>query len=119
MRWLPFVGWLLVLFGVSSIPDLSVGPQDAPGLDKLLHLSAYSVLGALFGLATRRSEARRALWSGVLVGVLVGSLDELYQSTVPGRQLDALDAVADTVGVALGALAYAAWTRRRRRTMLS
>ncbi len=119
IRWLPFVVWLLILFGISSIPDLSVGPDRAPGFDKLLHVGAYSVLGALFGFATRTSRSTRALWTGALVGLGVGTLDELYQSTVPGREVDAFDALADVIGVMLGAWVWSAWTQHRRRTMLS
>jgi len=119
VRWLPFVVWMLILFGVSSVPDLSVGPNRVPGFDKLLHVGAYSVLGALFGFATKLSGSRRAVWTGALIGLGVGGLDELYQGTVPGRELDAVDALADIVGVVLGALVWSAWTQRRRKTMLS
>jgi uncharacterized protein YfiM (DUF2279 family) len=119
VRWLPLVGWVLLLFGISSIPDLSVPGSDTPGLDKVFHFAEYAVLGALLGYAARLSEGRRTLWIGALAGLLVGTLDELYQSTVPGRSLDAMDAAADTMGTMVGALAWFAWTRRKRRTMLS
>ncbi len=72
-----------------------------------------------FGLGSRLARKRRALWTGLAVGMLVGLLDELYQSTVPGREPDALDAAADTLGVVLGALAWSAWTQTRRKTILS
>lgn len=119
VRWLPLAGWVLLVFGVSSIPDLSVPGNETPGLDKVFHFGEYAVLGALLGHAAGFAGVRRTLMMGALVGLLLGTLDELYQSSVPGRSLDAFDAVADTMGSMVGALAWFAWTRRRRRTMLS
>lgn len=119
MRWLPLLGWVLLVFGVSSIPDLSVPGNNTPGLDKLFHFGEYSVLGLLLGVGMRRYRTWRAVWVGALVGVVVATADELYQTTVPGRELDALDAVADTLGVITGALVWSAWTQRRQRTLHS
>lgn len=119
LRWLPLVLWVLVLFGVSSIPDLRVPKHDTPGLDKLFHFGEYLVLGVLFARAVGAPAARRALWSGALLGLCVAMLDELYQSTVPGREADVVDAIADVMGAAAGALVWSLWTRRRQTTMLS
>ena len=50
----------------------------------------------------------------VVTGVMIGVFDELYQSTVPGRSLEFLDWVADSIGVFLGCrLAVFYYTRRR------
>jgi VanZ family protein len=38
-----------------------------------------------------------------MVGLAVGVLDEFYQLSVPGRAVEFLDWVSDTVGVVIGA----------------
>jgi VanZ family protein len=48
----------------------------------------------------------RVVLSAILLGGLVAISDELYQSTVPGRHANPLDAVADVVGVALAAIVW-------------
>ncbi|MFQ5599507.1 MAG: VanZ family protein [Candidatus Krumholzibacteriia bacterium] len=117
--WLLLGGWMLVIFGVSSLPDLGTSGVEAPGLDKIFHMCEYGVLGFLYARAGLTDAGRwRSAWGGALVGLVVGSLDELYQGTVPGREVDVLDTCADVAGAALGALARRAWTRRRQSHML-
>ncbi len=114
--WIPFGMWIALVFGLSSIPDL--GPPDVglPMADKFCHLSEYGVLGILFARAQLAGVSRRrALLSGALLGLLIGAIDESYQSGTPGREVSALDVLADTVGAALGALAWTLWSARPRR----
>jgi VanZ family protein len=91
-----------------------------PIADKFSHLGEYAVLGALYARA-RMSGApmRRAALGGALLGLVVGSLDEIYQQRTPGRESSALDACADILGAALGAFLWtwmaARWPARRRR----
>jgi VanZ family protein len=112
--WLLFGCWMLVVFGLSSIPNLSPPAAELPLADKLCHLGEYAVLGALFarGLGGAGRGAARAVLPAALVGMLVGALDEFYQSLVPGRSTSGWDWLADTAGAALGGLA---WTRYRHR----
>lgn len=118
--WLPVACWLLVIFGVSSIPNLKVPDVGLPIADKFSHLGEYAVLGALFARA-RLSGAgmRRAAWGAALLGLVVGSFDEIYQYRTPGRESSALDATADILGATLGALLWtwiaARWRARHRR----
>ena len=114
--WLPFACWIAVIIGLSSVPDLSPPHVGIPMTDKLAHLGEYGVLGALFARARPgRGGIVRALLVGLLVGGLVGTLDELYQSGTPGRDVNVFDALADTLGAALGALAWAGSKAYRRR----
>lgn len=114
LRWLPVVLWMGVILGLSSIPGLGTSRPLFPGIDKLVHMSEYSVLGFFFAKAWRL-HARR-VWilvlSTALFGLLVGSADELYQRRVPGRTSDPLDTLADVLGATMGALFWLRWQRR-------
>jgi VanZ family protein len=68
--------------------------------DKLLHFSAYFVLGAMAGGAIRRRG--RVKWA-VLGLILVGAAIELIQAFV-GRETSFLDGVANGAGAIAGAL---------------
>lgn len=99
--------WILVIFGLSSWPDL--GPPDVrvPGSDKIVHAGEYAILGFLFARARlRNASTGRSAAAGAVLGVVVGILDEWYQSGTPGRDSSAYDALADLVGATLGAVAF-------------
>jgi VanZ family protein len=107
-RWGPAILWTAALFAASSRPSLPVDLHS--GTDKLAHFAAYSVLGFLLARGSVRSSI--ALPWVVLVGVLIGGLDELYQSTVPNRVADVGDWIADSLGVFAGVAIHQLWWRR-------
>jgi VanZ family protein len=47
------------------------------------------------------SRWRHFLWT-LMIGVYLGMFDEFYQGFVPGRERDAWDLLADTIGTAAG-----------------
>jgi VanZ family protein len=105
--WLPVLGWLLVIFALSSIPELGTREQRIPWSDKFAHLCEYGVLGVVFARArSARGGWVRAAWWGGLAGLAVGSLDEWYQTLTPGRTSGWGDAAADTLGCALGGIVW-------------
>lgn len=119
--WIAFGLWIVAILALSSIPGF--GPPDVglPGADKVCHLGEYGILGWLFARARggNRSALRRAVW-GALVGLCMGIVDENYQRLTPGRDVSALDALADVSGATLGAVLGPlwldpAWRRLRRR----
>jgi VanZ family protein len=77
-------------------PDVLSGTSD-----KLLHFTAYFGLAALAALALR---TRRAVLIAVLGLVALGGVLEILQS-LTGRDAEWLDEAANSLGVALGALA--------------
>jgi uncharacterized protein YfiM (DUF2279 family) len=98
------VGYVLLIFTVSSIPSLTAPGPDFVPKDKIAHLVEYSILGALlfrgFGSVSR---SRLAMFGFiVVVGASIGALDEIYQSFVPGRMMSIYDWCADLIGTALG-----------------
>ncbi len=102
--------FLLALeFWLSSQSRLPrVIPSFVPQGDKFLH-AGYFALTALFAArALRQFEGwgRGATAVALLVGCLLwGASDELHQSFVPGRDVEAADVAADVVGGGLAALA--------------
>lgn len=112
--WLPLGCWVLVIFGLSSIPNLSPPAAELPFADKLCHLGEYAVLGALLARARGgRHRTARVVLSAALAGALLGALDEAYQMQVPGRSTSAWDWLADTAGAVLGGLAWSRFAGRR------
>jgi VanZ family protein len=106
--WWPVVGWLLVIVGLSSIPDLGTREQKIPWSDKIAHVCEYGVLGVLWARAVsaKRGGSRRMIVVAALLGLVIGSLDEWYQTRTPGRTSGPADVVADVIGAALGSAAW-------------
>jgi VanZ family protein len=80
-------------FGVQRLP---------PGVDKVIHAAVFGGLSVTVWMALRSSApgvspirlSVLALFSATLYGVS----DEFHQSFVPGREMDALDVMADGIG---------------------
>ncbi len=119
-KWILVGAYLALIFGVSSIPQSSLGHTYFRMSDKLAHLAEYAGFGLLlsvaFGSTFRRVRRWVLLVVVVLIGAAVGALDETYQMTVPGRERELLDWVADVAGVLVGsclAMALGSWMARR------
>lgn len=88
---------------------LSAQPGDRVGIpapwDKLVHATAYAVLGALLQLGLGRPAVA---W---VAAALYGLSDEVHQYFVPGRMFDLGDWLADAVGAALGAYWALRWRK--------
>lgn len=111
-RWLPGVGWMVLIFVLSAQPDL---PHPASGWMDLLissaaHVFLFGVLAVLLAWALA-SQGRGMALAFVLTGLYALS-DELHQAFVPGRHPDPLDLGCDLLGASLG-LALWAWWRTR------
>ncbi len=118
--WILVVAYLALIFGVSSIPQSSLSHTCLKVSDKLAHLAEYAGFGLLLTVAFRSTLRRIPRWVlmvvVVLIGAAVGALDETYQMTVPGRERELLDWVADVTGVLVGigvAMAISSWMARR------
>ncbi|MHC4600970.1 MAG: VanZ family protein [Planctomycetota bacterium] len=102
--WGPPVLYTGLIFLVSSIP-WGKPPLVWTYQDKIVHFVEYGILSALL---FRALGAGIGVWGAAglafLASAALGGLDELYQSTVPKRAPDILDACADAVGALVGAL---------------
>jgi len=109
----PALVWALLLLWVGS-RTLS-GPDSTLPLDKVAHFTMYGVLGGLAGYGWRRVDGGAMLAAVLLIAALaVGALDENNQRSVPGRDADAADWIADALGAATGFLLVARSARLSR-----
>ena len=107
--WLPVVVWAVLIFALSSVPDLGtgLGGWDLV-LRKIAHAAEYAVLGALLLRATGRTGLAFAL------GAMYAVSDEIHQSFVSGRHGSPLDVAIDAAGIAVG---IALWQTVRARRL--
>ncbi len=82
--------------------------------DKAVHALIFGVLAALLRAPSRLPRGRAEVVA-VALAATWGVVDELHQSTVPGRQADPWDALADLTGALLAACALGLWLQRRPR----
>lgn len=121
MRWtlMPLVWrsllflWMTTIFILStqsSLPTQSL----FEGQDKFEHLLAYGLLGVL--LSRSLNPMKVVTWQRVILitvlTTLYGISDEYHQSFVPGRDVSALDVLADGVGGFVAAQVLFWWDRK-------
>ena len=113
VRWLLVAGWMLVIFGLSSMPGSAI-PGSVGDYSLVAHFVEYAVLAGLLtcAIGPRRRWARFALLV-LLACSLYGASDEFHQSFTPGRTPDPVDWATDTVGAAAGIAAILIVRRRR------
>lgn len=110
-RYGPAIAWVILLFILSSIPNLAFPVRFFGWDDKIHHALAYMPLGFLLlrGIVGKGEYRRQALGLAICIGALYGISDEIHQHFVPGRFMDWTDAAADAVGVTLGSGIFAKW----------
>ncbi len=83
--------------------------MDILFLDKVVHFLEFTLLGFFlaFGyfLGLKSSPSTKSYLT-VISGMLLGGLDELHQYFVPTRSLEAMDFVADSIGILAGLLIF-------------
>ena len=105
------VVWGLFLLALTSWPSPPEVPivSAIPSVDKLIHGLLYGVEGFFLFFAIAWPGSRPPSWRRAIAvaGVLAvwGTLDEIHQAFIPGRAMEGMDALLDTVGGLLGALA--------------
>jgi len=107
--WFPILLYCLLIFIQSSRPSPDITPHW-PYIDKVLHFTAYALLGALFLRAFKTTRIKNNLILVFILSALLSSLygisDEIHQSFVPFRTADAMDALADILGSITGVYLY-------------
>ena len=92
----------LMIIG-SSLEGNSIPKSYIFTLDKLLHIIEYFIFGTLLFFVFFSSSKTPDVIS-LILGVFYSLIDELYQSTVMGRDASALDVLADIIGLILSIL---------------
>lgn len=111
--------WGVFLFALTSWPSPPDVPAVSwiPNVDKLVHALLYGVEGYLLYRAVAWSGPARFPLLRVLAiaGVLAafGTFDELHQAWIPGRSMEAGDALTDALAGLFGAGIASAVAARR------
>lgn len=113
------IAWGIFLLALTSWPSPPEVPvvSAIPDFDKLVHGLLYGVEGFLLYLSiVWKGTAGRFPWRRALAvaGVLAvwGTLDEIHQAFIPGRSMEAGDALTDALAGFLGALAASRFAGR-------
>ena len=113
--------WGLFLLALTSWPSPPEVPAVSwiPDFDKVIHAFLYGVEGFLLYFAIRWPEPQKFSWLRALAvgGALAvwGTLDELHQAWIPGRSMEAADALTDAIAGFAGAVIGSAVSVGRRR----
>lgn len=107
-HWLFVIIYIGMIFYLSSISDLPYVSKLAE-LDPRkfsLHIIEYGVFSVLLYIAISNTRFiyKWAFALTVIVGLIFGISDELYQSLIPGRRFNPLDILSDEIGIILGAI---------------
>lgn len=106
--WIPLAAWIVFIFGISSIPSLSTEEVGLPrGFDKIAHFIEYFVLALLFRRGLSGTDEKKEAPVVLLIlatGLLIGVMDEMYQSLIPGRHSSIFDFSADAAGLLVGTI---------------
>lgn len=103
---------LAVALGIFAATSWPAPPAMPNNSDKLVHFSAYGLLGVTVAWAARTRTWRAPLTLAVFVSLL-GAADEWHQQFIPNRRMDVRDWVADTAGAVTGLFLVTALARRR------
>ena len=109
LRWFPLVLYCLFIYIQSDHPSPEQIPVF-PYVDKVLHVTAYGIMGILFFRAYQtlrfKDNMKMLMFLSVVSASLYGISDEIHQSFVPFREAEVADAVADMIGAIIGVCLY-------------
>jgi len=108
-NWLPATLWATTLFVISAQPSLPKIVPQFRNIDKVHHLIAYAVLGALVIFALRRAHnlpLPKAFVLAIIIASAYGVTDEFHQRFAPNRTCDVWDWTADTLGAGIAATVF-------------
>lgn len=90
---------LVITIG-SSIPGNSVPELYIFGMDKLLHVLEYFILGHLL-VNSLSDKTHYPVYLSFVLGLCFALIDETYQLTVIERSSSSFDVIADAIGLTL------------------
>lgn len=112
--------YAVLIFIVSSIPEITPPSLGFQLEDKIYHFIEYSIFSFLLFLAffTAKTDffKRNVFLFSSLIGIIYAYSDEFHQRLVPGRSYDLYDFLADCLGIILIQAIlwiYLGWKSRR------
>jgi len=109
LYWLPLILYCLFIYIQSDHPSPEQIPVF-PYVDKVLHVTAYGIMGILFYRAYQtlrlKDNIKMLMFLSVVSASLYGISDEIHQFFVPFRQAEVADAIADMIGAFSGVCLY-------------
>jgi VanZ family protein len=115
-----FFGWLIILLAITywpNMPDINADEKKFRA-DYLGHFGFYALLLIIFLLWQKyrgRNINSGLILQAALVGIALGVITEFTQQLAPGRTLNPIDMLMNCTGIAVGALAFALFQRRKQR----
>jgi len=108
--WFPVIAYAALIFIFSSISQPMPSVEPFPHFDKLCHFLEYGILSFLLIRALGSSGMNRAGLSlriaAVILAVAYGITDELHQYFVPGRNMELMDVLSNTLGAFIGQIFF-------------
>lgn len=106
--------YAILVLALSTIPGSRMPHIDLLSMDKLLHLGEYFIMAVLTAnaLRWRIDSAWRLFGFTLMVAILFGAGDELYQTLIPGRDSSPYDWGADVIGATIGTTVFILWNGR-------
>ena len=109
--WLPVMVWAVLIFILSSIPNLKTGLKEDYILRKIAHMVEFGILTFLLLRAIRLDKSAqgrsasggKAIIFAVIIALFYALTDEYHQSFVFGRQCSFKDVGIDSIGILISA----------------
>ncbi|NQU05108.1 MAG: VanZ family protein [Calditrichaeota bacterium] len=83
---------------------------DIPGFDLILHFIEYGILAYLIMMYFEVSQKRLSIFNRALITVIfcgvIGGLNELWQTRIPGRTFELADEIVNVLGALVVVLTY-------------
>lgn len=112
LYFLPAIGWALLIASLSTTSALPPIPWDFLSPDKIGHLVFYAILTSWLWWAMAEGQWRTvqlsngALLTAFVIASTYGIFLELVQASLPHRQFDYADMLANCVGALLSLVGY-------------
>ena len=107
--WICVMVYSVAIFILSSMPQPPFPPEPLiPYQDKFLHITVYFLYALLWqvGLIGVKNEkiSGYAIPLAVVIAILYGATNEVYQSFIPDRMYDLGDVIANAIGALISGL---------------
>ena len=105
-----FYVYVFLIFSLSLLPGQTVESVPVFGLDKIIHLIEYCILGVLYKYCIIKSSP---MWKMIFLWILVVPIvDEFFIQNISNRTVDPWDFIFNIIGLLLGILLRAYFDKK-------